>query len=151
MDSMSVPILLALSDMSTMAISPSSAAFAVSPPSELISEAEKLVTCSIYWLALMPAVRYASAACFCTVLDASLNSVSTPPTACCQLAYASRELLPTPAKAATAVPTPANPTVATPFNAPTALPDMELIAFHAVSAPLLNLEPIADATLPAAP
>ena len=44
-----------------------------------------------------------------------------------------------------------SPTVATPFRAPTALSDMELIAFHAVSAPLLSLEPIADATLPAAP
>ena len=148
---MSVPILLALSDMSTMAVLPSSAAFAVSPPSELISDALKLVTCVIYSLALTPAVRYASAAYFCTVPEASLNSVSTPPTACSYVAYASRALLPTPAKAATAVPTPASPTVATPFNAPTALPDMELIALHAASAPLLSFEPIADAALPAAP
>ena len=59
--------------------------------------------------------------------------------------------MPTPAKAATAVPTPANPTVATPFNAPTALPDMELIAFHAVSAPLFNAPAIREATELATP
>ena len=67
------------------------------------------------------------------------------------MAYASSALLPMPASPATAAPTPASPTVATLFKAPTALPDMELIAFHAVSAPLLSFEPIADATLPAAP
>ena len=43
----SVPILLALSDMSTMAVLPSSAALEVSPPSELISEALKLVICAM--------------------------------------------------------------------------------------------------------
>ena len=42
--------------MATMAFCACVAAFSVSPPSELMSAAEKLVTCSMYWFALMPAV-----------------------------------------------------------------------------------------------
>ena len=44
---MSVPILLALSDMSVMAWSAFCAAAAVSPPKDCSSEAEKLVTVSM--------------------------------------------------------------------------------------------------------
>ena len=47
MDSISVPNLLALSAISISAMSATVAAFAVSPLRLLISEAEKLVTCSI--------------------------------------------------------------------------------------------------------
>ena len=53
---MSEPKTLALSDMSCIAMSATAAAFAVSPSRELISDAEKLVTCSMYWFADMPAV-----------------------------------------------------------------------------------------------
>lgn len=54
--SIAVPKVFALSLMSTMAVLAYFAAFTVSPPSEETSEAEKPVTCSMYWLALMPAV-----------------------------------------------------------------------------------------------
>ena len=54
---MLVPILFALSDMSVIAISAISAAFAVSFPRLLRRLAEKLVVNSMYSLALMPAVR----------------------------------------------------------------------------------------------
>ena len=59
---MSEPILLTLSDMSTMAMFAYSAALAVSPPTDWTREAAKLVACVMYWFALMPAVRYASSA-----------------------------------------------------------------------------------------
>ena len=45
MEEMSVPILLALSDIWTMALSAYWAAAAVSPPRPCSSVAEKLVTC----------------------------------------------------------------------------------------------------------
>ena len=51
-----VPKVFTLSLMARMATSAWSAAFWVSPPSELMSAAEKLVACSMYWFALMPAV-----------------------------------------------------------------------------------------------
>ena len=47
MDAMSVPILLALSDMSTIAILAFSAAFSVSPPRDWSRDAEKDVTVSM--------------------------------------------------------------------------------------------------------
>ena len=53
---MSVPILLALSDMSTIAISAIFAASAVSPATLCNSDAEKLVTLCMYSLADNPAV-----------------------------------------------------------------------------------------------
>ena len=52
----SVPILLALSDISVMAWSAFSAAAFVSPPKDCSRDAEKLVTVSMYSLALSPAV-----------------------------------------------------------------------------------------------
>ena len=51
-----MPKVFALSLMSTMAVLAYFAAFTVSPPSEETSEAEKPVTCSMYRLALKPAV-----------------------------------------------------------------------------------------------
>ena len=53
---MSVPILFALSLMSRMAMSATSAAFCVSPPRDWMSDAEKEVTCSMYRFADTPAV-----------------------------------------------------------------------------------------------
>ena len=50
------PKTFTLSLMARMATSAMSAALAVSPPSELMSAAEKLVACSMYWLALIPLV-----------------------------------------------------------------------------------------------
>ena len=47
MDTMSVPILLALSDMSTIAMLALSAASAVSPPRDWSRDAEKDVTVSM--------------------------------------------------------------------------------------------------------
>ena len=79
---MLVPILFALSLMSIIARLPSSAAWAVSPPNEEIRLAEKLVICCMYVFASTPAVRYASAAYFCTVFELFLKRVSMPPTAC---------------------------------------------------------------------
>ncbi len=76
------PILFTLSDMSPIAMLAYSAARAVSPPQELTRDAAKLVACSMYWFADMPAVLYASAAYCCNVPDALPNSVSTPPTSC---------------------------------------------------------------------
>ena len=57
MRSMSVPILLALSDISVMAMSEILAASSVLPPRLCSRLAAKLVVSSMYWLALMPAVR----------------------------------------------------------------------------------------------
>ena len=48
MDSIDVPILFALSAISTIAVFAMSAAFAVSPFKPLSNEAEKLVTVSMY-------------------------------------------------------------------------------------------------------
>ena len=79
---MSVPILLALSDMSVIAMSALSAAASVSLPRDCSSAAENDVTVSMYALADSPAVLYALAAYCCTLSDADLNSVSTPPTSC---------------------------------------------------------------------
>ena len=79
---MSDPILLALSDISVIAISAYLAAFSVSPPRDWINDAENDVTVSIYSLAESPAVLYAFAAYSCTFADEPLNSVSTPPTSC---------------------------------------------------------------------
>lgn len=59
MEDISVPILLALSDISVIAISAYFAAFSVSPPRDWIRLAEKPVTVSMYSLAEMPAVLYA--------------------------------------------------------------------------------------------
>ena len=56
MDSMLVPILLALSDISVMARSAFSAAAAVSLSRLCSKDAEKLVTVSMYSLAERPAV-----------------------------------------------------------------------------------------------
>ena len=53
---MSVPILLALSLISVIALLAASAAATVSPSSDDIRDALKLVTVSMYSLALMPAV-----------------------------------------------------------------------------------------------
>ena len=53
---MSVPNVLALSDMFVMAMSAYCAAFCVSFPSDVIKAALKPVTCSMYWFADMPAV-----------------------------------------------------------------------------------------------
>ncbi len=86
MDSMSVPNLLALSDISPMAMSATVAALAVSPLKLPIREAEKLVTCSMYSLADRPAVLKAEAAFALTTLELSLKSVSTPPRLCSSLA-----------------------------------------------------------------
>ena len=79
---MSVPNLFALSAMSIIAISATSAALAVSPPKLLKSDAEKLVTCDIYSLADRPAVLNAASALALTTLAFSLNNVSTPPMLC---------------------------------------------------------------------
>ena len=87
MDSMSVPILLALSDMSMMAWFAYSAAASVSPPKDWIREAEKAVACCMYVFADTPAVLYAFAAYSWIVSEASLNNVSTPPTSCSYSAY----------------------------------------------------------------
>ena len=57
--SMSEPKVFTLSEMALMATSAWSAAFAVSPPSELMSAAENEVVCCMYSLADMPAVAYA--------------------------------------------------------------------------------------------
>ena len=111
MDAMSVPILLALSAMSTMAMFASCAAALVSLLTLDSRLAAKLVVCSIYSLADRPTVRYACAALLKTVcwdcirdayssLTASTdlptdlayssmlrppapNSVSMPPMLCC--------------------------------------------------------------------
>ena len=79
---MSVPILLALSAMSTIAVFAISAAAAVSPSIEEISAAENDVTFSMYSFADMPAVLYASDAYPLTTSAFSLNSVSIPPRLC---------------------------------------------------------------------
>ena len=79
---MSVPILLALSDMSRIAISATSAALSVSPFSDFISAAEKLVTVSMYSFADIPEVMKALCAYSWTFIDESLKRVSTPPTSC---------------------------------------------------------------------
>ena len=79
---MSVPILLALSDISIIAISAISAAFCVSPDKLCNNEAEKLVACFIYSFADNPEVMYALFAFAITVSEASLNNVSTPPICC---------------------------------------------------------------------
>ena len=60
--SIDVPILLALSDISIIAVLAASAAFLVSPPTPCKSAAAKLVLVSIYLLALIPADLYASLA-----------------------------------------------------------------------------------------
>ena len=52
----SVPILLALSDMSVIAMFAYSTAAAVSPPRLCKREAANDVDISMYWFALMPAV-----------------------------------------------------------------------------------------------
>ena len=59
---MLVPILLALSDMSVIAMFAYSTAASVSPPRLWSSDALNDVACSMYWFALMPAVLYAPAA-----------------------------------------------------------------------------------------
>ena len=56
---MDVPKVLTLSAMDTMAFWVCDAAFSVSPPRLLMSAAEKLVACSMYWFALMPHVAKA--------------------------------------------------------------------------------------------
>ena len=56
---MSEPILLALSDISTIAVFAICAAFTVSPPSEFVSDAAKLVAVSMYSFAESPASLYA--------------------------------------------------------------------------------------------
>ena len=53
---MSVPNVLTLSLMATMAFWACAAALTVSPPRLLMSAAEKLVACSMYRFALMPQV-----------------------------------------------------------------------------------------------
>ena len=73
-----MPKVFALSLMSTMAVLAYSAALTVSPPSEETSAAEKPVTCSMYWLALMPAVLYASSAFFSTVVCACSSCCHLP-------------------------------------------------------------------------
>ena len=83
MFSMLVPILFALSDISIIAMSAYSAAFAVSPPSDCKRLALKLVTCCMYSFADIPAVVYALFALSITVCADSLKSVSTPPIDCC--------------------------------------------------------------------
>ena len=92
---MSVPILLALSDISVIAWSAFAAAAAVSPPSDCSRDAEKLVTVSMYSLALSPAVLNALFAYSCTCAEFSPKSVSTPPTSCSYSAYAAIDCLPT--------------------------------------------------------
>ena len=82
MEDISVPILLALSDISVIAISAYFAAFSVSPPRDWIRLAEKPVTVSMYSLAESPAVLYALAAYRWISCEESLNKVSTPPTSC---------------------------------------------------------------------
>ena len=80
-----------LSDISVIAVLAYSAAFSVSPPRDCNSDAEKLVTVSIYSFADKPAVLYASAAYFFTVSADVLKRVSTPPVNCSKSAYASRD------------------------------------------------------------
>ena len=123
MSSMLVPILLALSDISVMAISATSADFDVSFARELSRLAEKLVVSSIYSFALIPAVLYAFAA-FCFTLSAlSLNSVSIPPRLCSRFAPSITALdsaFPIPAAAITPLILLASPF---PYFSPGSLPD----------------------------
>ena len=72
--------------MSTIAISATFAAVAVSPPKLFKREAEKLVTCSMYSLADTPTVLNAASAFFLTTPASPLNNVSTPPMLCSRLA-----------------------------------------------------------------
>ena len=65
-----VPNVFTLSLMSTMAVLAYSAALTVSPPTEETSDAAKPVTCSMYWLALMPAVFHAAFALLRTLVCA---------------------------------------------------------------------------------
>ena len=117
------PNLFALSDMSTIAISAILAASAVLFPSPCKSDAEKLVTVSMYLFADTPAVLYALFALSITVCALSLNSVSTPPMFCSKLATESRDILDTAPNAAA---TPATDPAIT-FNPPLAtLPSLEI-------------------------
>ena len=136
---------MALSDISCIAISAISAALAVSPAILCKRLAEKLVVSSMYSLALMPAVRYASAA-FCLTLSAlSLNSVSMPPMLCCSAA-------PSVMVADKAFPMAA--VAIMPFNAPMSFPPKPFpAAAPALSASppkacvMLPLMPCADGTI----
>ena len=76
--------------MSTIATFAYSAAAFVSPFSPCSNVAEKLVTCSMYSLADIPDVLYASFAYFFTISAFSLKSVSTPPTACSNAALSEK-------------------------------------------------------------
>ena len=73
-----------------MALSPYFAAEAVSPAKPCNKVAENAETCSIYLVALTPAVWNALLALFITSCEASpiefANNVLTPPTACSKLA-----------------------------------------------------------------
>ena len=110
---MLVPILFALSDMSVMAISATSAAAFVSPERLCNNDAEKLVTFCIYSLADIPAVLYALFAFAITTSALSLNSVSTPPMFCSRLATESSDAFVVAAKAAV-IPAAKLPTTASP-------------------------------------
>ena len=102
MDSISVPILFALSDMSVMDMFAMSAAFAVSPPSPCSNDAANPVAVSMYSFADIPAVLYASDA-YCFIVSAlSLNRVSMPPMLCSRAAPSSMlSLIAVPIPAAT--------------------------------------------------
>lgn len=80
--SISLPILLALSLISVIAMFAYSTAAAVSPPKPWRSEAENDVASSMYWLALIPAVAYALLAYAISASDDSWYRVSIPPTSC---------------------------------------------------------------------
>ena len=80
--SIDVPILLALSDISIIAMFAISAAFPVSPPSDCNRLALNPVTDSIYALADKPDVLYASLAYPLTISALPLNNVSIPPSDC---------------------------------------------------------------------
>ena len=87
-DFISVPILLALSDISVIAILVISAAVLVSPPKLFIIAALDSIATCIYSLADIPAVLYASLAYCIIVSESCLKSVSIPPTNCCCSPYA---------------------------------------------------------------
>ena len=78
-----------MSDISVIATFAFSAAAAVSLSMLASSDAEKLVTVSMYSFADIPAVLYASFAYPITVSDDVLKRVSTPPTSCSCAAYPS--------------------------------------------------------------
>ena len=85
---MSVPNVFTLSLMATMATWACSAAFCVSPPSELMSAALKLVTCSMYWLAETPAASNAPLALASTVPCAVSSACHSPATSPVVLPFA---------------------------------------------------------------